>query len=111
MLRYFFDEQIDSPITKQLKLRGVDVLTAQEAGRAGKKIPDDEQLAYASDIGRVVVTRDTDFINLAFTRASHAGVIPLQKPLTIGETIDYLEYMAKTTEPDAVHDRLVYCEW
>ena len=46
-LRYYFDEHVHSAIAHGLQARGIFVLTAQAAGRAGKRIPDDEQLAYA----------------------------------------------------------------
>ena len=39
MLRYFFDEHVKEVIADQLKLRGIDVLTAKDAGRANQEIP------------------------------------------------------------------------
>lgn len=111
MLRYFFDEHINGAIAEQLLVRGIDVLTAQDAGRAGKKIPDDQQLLFATAQGRVVVTEDRDFVALAYTQTPHAGIILLQRPLGIGGFIEYLELMAHVTEAAEIQDQLVYCNW
>ena len=45
-----------------LRRRGIDVLTAQDAGRCGT--PDPDQLTFAAAEGRVLVTFDTDFLAL-----------------------------------------------
>ena len=64
MLRLYFDEHLDLVIVSQLRLRGVDVVAAQEVDRANQKIPDHEQLAYATSEGRVMVSKDRDFVTL-----------------------------------------------
>jgi hypothetical protein len=56
MLRYYFDEHVSAAIATQLRTRGVDVESAYEAGRAGRKISDIEQLEYATSQGRVLVS-------------------------------------------------------
>lgn len=76
VLRYYFDEHTKTAIAEQLRVRGVDAQTAQEAGRAGQGIPDSEQLAYATSQGRVLVTREKrEFPVLAYTQLPHAGII------------------------------------
>ena len=110
-LRYYFDEHVHSAITSGLHARSIYVLTAQAAGRAGKKIPDDEQLAYATTHGLVMVTNDSDFIKLHNEHVPHAGIIMLQQVLSIGDYIDYLELFALTTSPDAMRNTLVFCKW
>ena len=110
-LRYYFDEHLAEAIAQGLSHRKIDVLTAQEARRAGKKIPDSAQLAYATAQGRILVTRDRDYILLARTQFPHAGVGMLQKELSIGGFIDYLELLALTTTPEWMRNRLVFCDW
>ena len=88
MLHYYFDEHIKHVIAEQLERRGIDVLTAQVAGRAGIGISDEELLDFAASLGRVLVTEDRDFISLAYSQLPHAGVVLLQRALSIG---DYLE--------------------
>jgi predicted nuclease of predicted toxin-antitoxin system len=59
-----------------LRALGHDVLTTLEAGNAGRAIPDAEVLAFASRVGRAVVTINRrDFIRLHAESAVHAGII------------------------------------
>lgn len=111
MLRYFFDENMHGAVAEQLQAQGVDVLTAHAAGLSHRGIPDDEVLRCAASLGRVVVTQDRDFTQLAYTHVPHAGVILLQRPLQIGELVEYLEFMTLAAEPDDERDRLTYCDW
>ena len=67
-LKFSMDEHVPRAVTEGLRRRGVDVLTAREAGLLGA---DDEQhLATASSEWRVIVTQDADFLRL---HASGAG--------------------------------------
>ena len=49
-------------ITRGLRLREIDVLTAQEANMLGAS--DKEHLKLATNLGRVVFTNDDDFLKL-----------------------------------------------
>jgi predicted nuclease of predicted toxin-antitoxin system len=121
MLRYYFDEHISAAIAEQLRLRGIEVQRPQDVSRANRKIPDLDQLTYATSIGHVLVSRDRDFTRLHTTRLhttrlhttgiSHAGIVILQKDLSIGAFVEYLELLAKTTEPDQMQNQLLYCDW
>ena len=42
-----------------LERDGYDVLTTQAAGRAAQRIPDPDQLAFATSLGRAIFTHDT----------------------------------------------------
>lgn len=111
LLRFYLDEHLSTTITEGLRARGVDAVTTAEAGRAGQEIPDPDQLRYATAEGRVMVTRDRDFVALAGTGVSHAGILYLQRALSIGETVDYLELMAHLMMPAELRGVLLYCEW
>ena len=45
-LRYYFDEHIDPAIAAGLRLRGIDVLTTEEAKRAHQGLDDPDQLIF-----------------------------------------------------------------
>lgn len=111
MLRYYFDEHLSDAIAEQLRTRGVDVVTAKEVGRANRTISDDEQLAFAHANGRVLVTKDRDYVMLAYSHIPNAGVILLQRDLSIGGFVEYLELAANCYEPDEMQNRLEFCEW
>ena len=56
MLRFLSDEGFDHAVTRQLRERGVDVVTAQEAGLVST--PDPAILEWAAGEDRIVITND-----------------------------------------------------
>jgi predicted nuclease of predicted toxin-antitoxin system len=54
------DEHVPRAISVGLRLRGVDVLTAQEDGL--RNTPDADLLDRATALGRVIFTQDDDFL-------------------------------------------------
>jgi uncharacterized protein (DUF433 family) len=71
-IRFFLDQHIPGAVSTGLRQHGVDVRTAQEANRCGAT--DEEQLAFATAEGRVVVTFDTDFLALDAASVPHADI-------------------------------------
>jgi predicted nuclease of predicted toxin-antitoxin system len=59
-LKFYVDEHVPRAVTIGLRLRGVDVMTIQEDARRG--LPDPAVLDRATELGRLLVTRDEDFI-------------------------------------------------
>lgn len=59
-LRFLLDEDITDSVAVGLRARGVDAVSVHEIGRSGQRIGDDEQLAYAVEQGRVLVTYHRD---------------------------------------------------
>jgi predicted nuclease of predicted toxin-antitoxin system len=74
------DEHVPVVVSEGLRRRGVDVLTAQEAGMLGA--PDERHLALAGREGRVVFTQDADFLRIHVLGHSHGGIVyaPQQTP-------------------------------
>jgi predicted nuclease of predicted toxin-antitoxin system len=96
------DVHVPYAITRGLRLRGVDVITAQEDG-AGE-LPDPELLDRATELGRILFTQDDDLLREANGRQRSgirfAGIIYAhQQNISIGECIDDLELIAGATEP------------
>ena len=85
-IRFYFDQHIPGAVARGLRRRGVEVLTAQEAGRCGNI--DWEQLEFAYENEYVVVSFDSDFLALVASGVPHNGVAfcPATK-YTIGELI------------------------
>ncbi len=76
MARLYSDEQYPIAVVKILRTLGHDVLTVQEAGNAGLKIPDDLVLAFATSDERAVLTLNRqDFIRLHRLQPNHSGII------------------------------------
>jgi len=97
------DVHIPRAVTEGLRLRGVNVLTAQEDGIA--EISDSQLLDRATALGRVLVSQDKDLLSEAAFRQrrgkNFAGVIYAhQLKVTIGQFIADLELIAKVGEPE-----------
>lgn len=76
MAALFADENVQRRLVDALRSLGHDVLTAHEAGRANQKIPDVDQLAYATGLGRATLTNNRrHFHKLHRTSGAHAGII------------------------------------
>ena len=57
----YADENFPRQVVEGLRRLGHDVLTCQEAGNAGRGVPDREVLAFAKHAGRAVLTMDQPF--------------------------------------------------
>jgi predicted nuclease of predicted toxin-antitoxin system len=76
MVRLYTDEHYPLGITLYLRRLGYNVLTVQDAGQAGQKIPDPDVLAFAIAQNRAVITQNRkDFIRLHRLQPEHAGII------------------------------------
>lgn len=98
----YFDVHVDHAIVGQLRVRQVDVLTAQEDG--ADQFADDLLLDRASRLGRPIVTHDIRFNALAENWQNQSrpfcGLIfghLLQ--VSIGQCVKDLELIAKATDP------------
>lgn len=107
----YMDVQVPYAITDQLRLREVDVLTAQEDG--AREFADSDLLDRASELGRVFVTQDADLLAEGSSRqrtgGSFVGVIyAAQTRVTIRRCVDDLELIAKAGEPAEWINRVEY---
>ena len=76
MAALYSDEDFPKPVVDKLRELGHDVLTALDAGQANKRIPDDQALAFATTLDRIVVTHNRrDYIRLHKASTLHAGII------------------------------------
>lgn len=78
MARLYADEDFPFPVVERLRQLGHNVLTAFEAGQANQAIEDADQLAFATSLGRAVLTRNRKhYIVLHRRYAHHAGIISI----------------------------------
>ena len=99
----YMDVHVPGAITRQLRRRGIDVLTAQEDGNDA--VPDEQVLARATVLGRILFTHDVRFRFQAEDwqrqgRAFAGLVFGPQLGGTIGQYVEDLELIAKASEPD-----------
>jgi hypothetical protein len=109
-LRLYFDEDsLRHALVVALRARGIDVMTALEAGRGGRS--DEDHLEYATSQGRVLYTFNiadfyqlhTDWLNGA---RSHAGLILCQQQqYSIGEQLRRLLNLIAARSAEDMIDR------
>ena len=74
-MQFYADENIPLFVITELRNLGHDVLTVFEDGKANQKVPDEEILQRAAELGRVVLTLNRrDFKKLHSADNSHAGI-------------------------------------
>ncbi|MFN0021139.1 MAG: DUF5615 family PIN-like protein [Pirellulaceae bacterium] len=78
MALLYADEDVPLPVVQRLRQLGHDVLTAFEAGQANQSLDDAQQLAFATSLGRSLLTRNRrHFIPLHRRSALHAGIVSI----------------------------------
>ncbi|MBI5384432.1 MAG: DUF5615 family PIN-like protein [Verrucomicrobia bacterium] len=110
-LKLYMDVHVRRSVTTGLRLRGVDVLTAQEDGTA--RWDDDALLDRACELERVLFSQDEDLLKEGSFRQRQsvpfAGVIYAhQQNITTRQTIDDLELLAKAGHPEDLAGRVVF---
>ena len=105
------DVHVRRAVTNGLRLRGVDVITAQEDGT--DRWPDDRLLDRAGELRRILFSQDDDLLAEAELRQhedrAFAGVIYAhQLDITIGQCVKDLEFIAKVAQPEDIRNRVEF---
>src|SRR5215207_5101682 len=98
----YFDVHVDRAVVGQLRLRNVDILTAQEDG--ADHFADDLLLERASKLGRPLVTHDIRFHAMAQgwqtkSRPFCGLIFGHLMQVSVGQCVKDLELLAKATDP------------
>lgn len=109
--RLYFDEHVPYALAMALRRRGVDVLRALEDDSTG--LSDVALLDRATELGRVIVTRDVHFLREASRRQkagiAFAGIIFIRSTtVPLGCLADDLEFVAATCAPETLSDGVVF---
>jgi predicted nuclease of predicted toxin-antitoxin system len=106
-IRFHLDEHCDPAIAEGLRRHGIDVTTTREAGLIGTT--DEEQVAYALPLGRVLFTQDSDYVKLHAAGAPHAGITYChQQTRSVGEIINALVLIWEVYLPEEMAGRVEY---
>jgi hypothetical protein len=105
------DVHVRRSVTTALRLRSIDVLTAQEDGSA--ELADEVLLRRATELRRVLVSQDEDLLRegakWSKERKEFCGIIYAhQLCITIGQMVDDLELIARATSQDEWWGRIEY---
>jgi hypothetical protein len=82
-IRFQLDEHIDPAVAMQLRLRGIDVLTADEAGL--RHAPDTRYFQHSRETTRVIVTYDRHFAGMHHQGFEHSGIVFFPKVAGVSE--------------------------
>lgn len=95
--KFYCDENVPLAVSKALKKRGIDILTAKDSGMLHRE--DNAQLSFAIYEKRAIITHDSDFLNL-IAKETHYGILFFTKQVKIGEAIEEIEkvYLAYSAE-------------
>jgi predicted nuclease of predicted toxin-antitoxin system len=105
------DVHVPRAVTTELRLRKIDVLTAQEDGMA--QLDDENLLRRATELGRILVSQDQDLLREGARRQQENGdfsgiVYGHQLRVTIGQMVEDLELIARATSLGEWRGRIVY---
>src|SRR5262245_6186350 len=105
------DEHVPAAITDGLRLREIDVLTAQEDGR--RRTPDNLLIDRATELGRLIFSRDQDMLRHVsdFQRAGRrfSGVIyASQREVSIGQCVNDLSLICVAGSAEEFANRVTY---
>lgn len=105
------DHHVPSAITRGLRQRGIDVLTAEEDQTA--QWDDEPLLQRATELGRTIFTEDDDFLAIGHrwqrSGREFAGIVYAhQLRVTIGQAIRDLELVAQVMSPDEMKNRIEF---
>lgn len=110
-LALYMDQHVPAAITRGLRRRGVDILTAAEEGAS--TLEDSRLLDRACEIGRVLFSRDSDLVAEA-TRRLRSGekfatvVYAHQLEVSIGRCVTDLEVIAKAGLPEEAMGHVIH---
>jgi predicted nuclease of predicted toxin-antitoxin system len=105
------DVHVRRAVTSALRLRSIDVLTAQEDGAA--ELDDDRLLERATELGRVLVSQDEDLLREGARRQrehkAFSGIVYAhQLRITIGQMVEDLELVATATSKEEWSGKIEY---
>lgn len=110
-VKLYMDEHVDVAITRGLRKRNVDVITAQEDGR--RQCPDPELLNRATAMDRVLFTQDRHLLQQAASR-QRAGtffrgvIFARQISALVGRYTRDLELICQCCDVEEFENRVEY---
>ena len=99
-IRFYLDENLSPEIASQLARHGIDVIRGPLRG------DDVIHLRRATALGRVLCTRDRDFLRLHALGEEHAGIIKGKKDHGIGDWVNYLSFVHSICAPDDLRNNV-----
>ncbi len=101
-IKFYMDEHVHPGVTKALRQRGIDVLTAQQAGNLN--VDDEEHLQFAVSQGRVMFTQGEDFLKAT----NHKGIAYAHQRTPMRQIIEGLVLIAEEMTEEEMTNHVEY---
>jgi hypothetical protein len=106
-IRFQLDENIDHAVARGLRLRGIDVTTASDAGLIGAA--DVMHIEFAVANGRALVTHDPDFLALHAQGVEHRGLVFVARHATpVGGIVRFLCLLHECVSAEEMRGQVEY---
>jgi len=110
-LALYMDVHVHAAITQGVRRRGLDVLRAQDDNAA--RLPDEELLTRATELGRILFSQDEDFLAEGARRVAQgvhfAGIVfARQGAVSIGTCVRDLEIICSVLLPEEAANKIIY---
>jgi len=114
-IRLYTDEMINPVLASALRRQGYDAESCHEAGRSRQGLSDEQQLAYAAQTGRAILTYDIgDYYGLEHdwkaAGRTHAGIILSPEIGELGELIRRVRSHLDRVEQSQQADTLLWLQ-
>lgn len=104
MISIYADEHIDRSVVLSLREKGIDIRAVDEEAQG---ISDQKLLERAAEEDRAVLTKDSDFVELA-SKNSHLGVLFLPKRRSSEETVRRIVRIIDVLSQEDLENELIF---
>lgn len=105
-MQFHLDESMPNAVADGLRKRDRDCTTSKDAKLLSAS--DDQHLAYGRAQGRIVITRDHDFLVLGSEEAHHAGIVYWTEKRPFGQLIKDLDSLCFEMTAEEMQGRIIY---
>ncbi len=105
-IKFQTDEHIPSAVITGLQRRNIDILSTPQARLLGSS--DEAQLAFATQLQRVMVTQDDDFLTIHAQGIKHTGIVFVQPGRSIGYMVRGLYFIYQMMTAKAMHNHVEF---
>ena len=106
-IRFHLDENVNPVIAAALRRHGIDVTTTIEMNL--RTASDEQQFEFIRSEGRVLVTHDTDFLQIASQTDDHPGMAFSHKDdVSTGQIIRSLVLIYEVLDPEEMSGRVEF---
>src|SRR4051812_44493949 len=114
-IHLYTDEMIPGRIAATLRQRGYDVVSCHDVGRANRAIPDEDQLGYAAQDGRAILSFNmVDYVPLdsrwKAAGRQHSGIVVSPAIDDFRRLLRCVQRHLDTYSPEAQADLLLWLD-